>query len=96
MLDDGNGGGWLGREFSDQLEGGVGIVEVVVGEFLALMLDGCGDAVTLLAVGIEGRRLMRVLAVARTCCARRPPKVRQVGAVSRRSRPAIQVLMAAS
>ena len=46
MLDDGDGGlGELGR----QLVGGVGVVEIVVGELLALDLPRRGDARPLVA-----------------------------------------------
>ena len=38
VLDDGDGGGRAGVELGDQLEGGVGVVDVVVGELLALQL----------------------------------------------------------
>jgi hypothetical protein len=64
VLDDGDGG-TLGRiELGDQLEGGVGVVEIVVGKLLALHLARRGDAEALLARAIEGRPLLRVLAVA--------------------------------
>jgi hypothetical protein len=46
VLDDRHGGGR--RELGDQLEGGVGVVDVVVGQLLALQLLGLvatpGDA----------------------------------------------------
>ena len=43
-----------GSNSADQLVGGVGVVEVVVGELLALHLAGGGDAGPLLAAEIEG------------------------------------------
>ena len=51
-------------ELGHAFVGGVGVVDVVVGELLALDLARRGDARPLAAVGIEGRLLMRVLAVA--------------------------------
>ena len=55
-------------ELGDQLEGGVGVVQVVVAERLALALFGGGDARAGLdraAIGpVEGGGLVRVLAVA--------------------------------
>jgi len=48
----------------DQFEGGVGVGDVVVAQFLALQLAGVGDAGPRQAAGVEGRRLVRVLAVA--------------------------------
>ena len=50
-------------EFRDAFECGVGVVQVVVGEFLALHLRCRRDARPL-AGGIECRRLVRVLAIA--------------------------------
>ncbi len=60
VLDDDDGG--FG-ELGDALEGGVGVVEVVVGQFLALHLPGGGDPGPR-AGGVEGGVLVRVLAVA--------------------------------
>ena len=54
----------LGIELGDQLVGRVGVVEIVVGERLALHLRGGGDAEALLARAVERGRLMRVLAIA--------------------------------
>ena len=51
-------------ELADQLEGGVGVVDVVVGELLALQLPRRGDARPLLAGDVEAGLLVRVLAVA--------------------------------
>ncbi len=64
MLDDRHGRalGWV--ELGDQLEGRVGVVDVVVAEFLALQLGGGGDADARAGEGVEGRLLVRVLAVA--------------------------------
>jgi hypothetical protein len=65
VLDDGDG---RRAELGDQLEGGVGVVEVVVAELLALELRGGGDARPragrLVHGGVEGGCLVRVLAVA--------------------------------
>src|SRR5690606_2677270 len=58
MLDDGDGGRFGGVEFADQFEGGIGIVDIVVGERLALHLVGGGDARAILAVLVEGGPLM--------------------------------------
>ena len=60
VFDDDDGGF---AEFSDAFEGGVGIVEVVVGEFLPLGLGGGGHAGTV-SGDVEGGVLVRVLAVA--------------------------------
>ena len=51
-------------ELGDQLEGGIGVVEVVVAELLALQLARRGDARPRLAADVERRLLMRVLAIA--------------------------------
>ena len=51
-------------ELGHELEGGVGVVEVVVAELLALELACRGDARPRLAAGVERRLLVRVLAVA--------------------------------
>ena len=64
MLDDGHGGCARRIEFGDEFEGGVGVVDVVVRELLALHLPRGGDAETLFAGDIEARRLVRVFAVA--------------------------------
>ena len=63
MLDDDAGGSRL-IEFGDAFEGGVGIVDVVVGELLALELARRGDARPTVRRAVEGRPLMRVLAIA--------------------------------
>ena len=63
MLDDGDGR-HLGVELADELERCIRVVDVVVGEFLALQLTGSGDA-DLASIGyVKRRRLMCVLAVA--------------------------------
>src|SRR5436309_827047 len=55
-------------ELGDQLVGGVGVVEIVVAERLALQLAGGGDAGPRRRAGrpadIEGGLLVRVLAIA--------------------------------
>ena len=53
MLDDGDRGRARGIELADQLEGGVGIVDVVVGQLLALKLASGGDAGPHVAGDIE-------------------------------------------
>ena len=97
VLDDGDGGGSAGSNSATQLEGGVGVVDVVVGELLALHLPRRGDARPLLGRAIEGGRLVRVLAVAqrlRQACRRRrarsalvSPSARRTSWRSRRRRP---------
>src|SRR3546814_18241837 len=52
------------REFGDQLEGGMGVVEVVVAERLALELLGADDARPRIAARIGRCCLVRVLAIA--------------------------------
>src|SRR3546814_2171654 len=61
MLDDRDG---RRREFGDQLEGGIGAVEVVVAERLALELLGADDARPRIAARIGRCCLVRVLAIA--------------------------------
>jgi hypothetical protein len=64
VLDDGNRGASLRIEFGDQLVGRVGVVEIVVGQLLALDLRGGRDAEALLGRAVERSPLMGVLAVA--------------------------------
>ena len=64
VLDDGDRGGAPGIELGDAFVGRVGVVDVVVGELLALHLPRGGDAGPLLGRAIERRALVRVLAVA--------------------------------
>ena len=64
MLDDGDSGRARRVEFGNELEGGVRIVDVVVGKLLALQLRSRGDAGALFAGQIEASRLVRVLAIA--------------------------------
>ncbi len=64
MLDDGDGGTFLGIELGDELVGRVGVVEIVIGQRLALDLHGRADAEMAFARAVESRPLMRVLAVA--------------------------------
>ncbi|MPL60780.1 hypothetical protein SDC9_06342 [bioreactor metagenome] len=63
VLDDRAGRG-LGAEFGDEFKGRVGVVDVVVGQFLALQLFRRGNARAVRAVEVEGRLLVRVLAIA--------------------------------
>src|SRR6185437_8955385 len=51
-------------EFDRELEGGVGVVEIVEAELLALDLRRGRDARTRLAADIEGGLLVRVFAIA--------------------------------
>src|SRR5262249_1668273 len=64
VLDDHAGGGALLIELGDAFVSGVGVVEIVVGELLALQLTRGRNAVALIGSAIERRRLGRVLAVA--------------------------------
>ena len=60
MFDDGDGGLF---ELGHQLESGIGIVEIVIGQLLALNLCRRGDAGPGRGSGIERCLLMRVLAI---------------------------------
>ena len=51
-------------EFRDQLERRVGIVEIVVAQFLALKLLGGGDTGSGICCSVERRRLMRIFPIA--------------------------------
>ncbi len=64
MLDDGAGRGGRGIELGDAFIGRVGVVQVVVGELLALHLARGGDAVARDRRAIERGALVRVLAIA--------------------------------
>ena len=64
VFDDDDGRRARRIEFRDAFEGGVGVVDIVVGELLALRLPRRGDAGPRLAGQIEARRLMRIFAVA--------------------------------
>ena len=64
VLDDRDGRTILGREFSDQSEGRIRVVDIVVGQFFALMLYCGRKPCDVRAVSIKRRRLMRVFAVA--------------------------------
>ena len=64
VLDDGASRRARRIELGDAFVSGVGVVDVVVGELLALRLPRGGDAETRVRRAIERRRLMRVLAVA--------------------------------
>ena len=63
MFDDDAGRGALRIKFADALIGGIGIVDVVVGQLLALQLPRGGDAGPLVGRTIERGRLVRVLAI---------------------------------
>ena len=90
MLDDGDGGGPCRIELGDEFVGGVGVVDVVVGELLALDLAGGGDAGT----GLAGRDRARPPdAGSRRSVASapsRPAKLRQARERARRVAPANQ------
>ncbi len=76
----------LGIEFRDQLIGGVGVVDVVVGELLALDLARRRDAGARLRPDVEGGALMRVLAIAqlaRELAAERAPFRRALAGLAR-------------
>ena len=64
MLDDRHGGRAGRVEFRDQFKGGVGVVDVIVGELLALQLARGRDAEAVLAGQIEARLLVRIFAIA--------------------------------
>ena len=64
MLDDHAGGGAVRIELGNAFIGRVGVVDVVVGELLALHLTGGRDAEALAGRAIECRGLVRILAVA--------------------------------
>ena len=64
VLDDDAGRGARRIELADAFIGRIGIVDVVVGQFLALQLPRGGDARALVGRAIERGRLVRVLAVA--------------------------------
>ena len=64
VLDDDAGGGALGIELGDAFIGRIGVVDVVVGQLLALQLPRRGDAGAPLRRAVEGRGLVRVLAIA--------------------------------
>ena len=59
------------RELGNQLEGGIGIAIVVVGQLLALKLPRGRHPQAPVAGAVEGRRLVRVLAIAQLL--RQPP-----------------------
>ncbi len=44
MFDDRDGGAFVRIEFGDEIEGRVGVGDIIVGEFLALHLPGRGEA----------------------------------------------------
>ena len=64
MLDDGNRCRNAGIELGHQLEGRVRVVEIVIGQLLALVLHGRRHTGAPFAGLVERRALMRVLAVA--------------------------------
>jgi len=50
-------------EFGHQFHGRIGVIDIVVGEFFALMLHGGGDAGTRLSVGVERCGLVGIFAI---------------------------------
>ena len=64
VLDDDAGRGARRVELADAFVGRVGVVDVVVGQLLALQLPRGGDAGPLVGRRVERRRLVRVLAIA--------------------------------
>ena len=57
------GRGFFSREFGDELEGGIRVIDVVVRQLLALQ-QGCRrNARTILAGDVESGLLMRIFAV---------------------------------
>ena len=62
MLDDGAGGA-MTREFTHQFKSSVRIVDIIVAQFFALMLDRCRHTGPRGPVGIERSLLMRIFAV---------------------------------
>jgi hypothetical protein len=79
VLDDHAGRGALRVELGDALIGGVGVVEVVVGELLALRLLGGGNAKARARRAVERCALMRVFTITQ-----RLGKLAAEGAVVRR------------
>ena len=63
VLDDDAGSRALGIELGGAFVGRVGVVDVVVGELLALHLARGGDAGTLIGRAVERGLLVRVLAI---------------------------------
>ena len=70
VLDDRRRSAFRGIEFGDQLVGRVGVVDVVVGQLLALDLARGRNAGAGLGGQVERRALMRILAVAKRAEAR--------------------------
>ena len=95
VLDDRDGRAALRVELGDELVSRVGIVEIVVGEFLALQLRRGRDAEAPLGRAVERRRLMRVLAIAKRLGERAGDK-RVAGFGSPSSVSANQLTIAAS
>ena len=65
VFDDRNG---RRSKLSDQLEGGVGVAIIVVGQLLALELPRCRDPGTRVASAVERCRLVRVFTIAQPIC----------------------------
>ena len=64
MFDDCAGRALCGVKFTDQFKGRIGIVDVVVAQFLALQLGCGGDPGPVRSVGVKRGRLVRVFAIA--------------------------------
>ena len=76
MLDDDAGGGAARIELGDAFVGGVGVVDVVVGELLALQLPRGGDAGALLGRAVECRASGAGSRRSAAASASLPPKAR--------------------
>ncbi|MND52211.1 hypothetical protein D3C80_432200 [compost metagenome] len=63
VLDDRAGRALIGRKLTDQLEGAVRVVDVIVGKLLALQQLSCRNTRTVLARHVETGALMRIFAV---------------------------------
>ena len=63
MFNDHTSGTIFGVKFGDQLHGCIGVIDIIVREFFALMLHRGGDSGAGLPVGVKGCGLMGVFAV---------------------------------
>src|SRR4029453_18692634 len=80
VLDNHASGGAARIEFRYAFIGGIGVVNIVVGELLSLQLSGGRDAIALSRRAVKRRALMRVLAITQSL--RQPtPKGAIVGGI---------------